>query len=33
LHLCRGATIIVSPRQQITILIAALLRSRSSRNI
>ena len=29
---CRGATIIIPPRQQITILIAALLQSRLSRN-
>ena len=32
MHLCRGATIIIPPRQPITILIAALLRSRLSRN-
>jgi hypothetical protein len=32
LHLCRGATIIVRPQQQIASLIAALLHSRSSRN-
>jgi exodeoxyribonuclease VII large subunit len=32
LHLCRGTTIIIPPRQPITILIAALLQSRLSRN-